>query len=246
MNHDAIAKALCGRYTRLSDASAYIESNLASHEDGGLLGAYVMEAGEGRYLVTDDGDTTFRAMTAGADITPARLKRYRKLAELQGLTLNTNGALSTSCDAQQLPYVLANFINAAGEIAALSVAHRPKDAERFEAIVASGLKATYPKSIIRRPKYNGISGHQISFPFGLRIARSNDAVIQPIASSAGKLLAHSVYEAGGKFKDVRGAHSDLRLIAVLENSEGVDWARKYFSDMADVVVYSGGPLQLVA
>jgi hypothetical protein len=55
-----------------------------------------------------------------------------------------------------------------------------------------------------------------------------------------------VYEAGGKFNDIRPARPDLRLIAVLEAAKGTGKAGRHFTDTADVVVYQGGPLALAA
>lgn len=248
MNHDLVAKALCGRYVRLSDTSGYLESNHITLDDGTLIGAYVVDAGNGHFLITDDGDTTFRATVAGADITGSRLKRYKDLAESHGVALVDGGRLSARCESpERLPFVLASFIDAAGEIAALSVKHRPKDQERFEALVGKGLAAAYRTGVSRRPTYTGLSGHQIVFPFALKLPDQLETIIQPVASKDGKLLWGNVYEAGGKFKDVRGARDDLRLVAVLEQSEGTDRARRYFADTADVVVYRGGePLKLVA
>jgi len=247
MNHDLIKHALCGRYTQLSDSSAYVESSLTSMEDGTLIGAYVTETGDGRFLITDDGDVVFRAAAAGAEITPARAKKYRELSDANGVTLRNDGVLAASCGPDELPFVLATFIATAGEISSLSVKHRPRDRTRFEAEVSAGLKEMYGAMYVkRRAKIVGISGQQVPFPFLLALPNKKAAIIQPVPSSDGKLIWHSVHEAGGKFKDVRGANRDVRLVAVLEASEGVDRARKYFSDMADVVVYSKGPLEIAA
>ena len=246
MNHDAIATALCGRYVRLAEGSGYLESNWAFPEDGTLIGVYILEGEHGRVRVTDDGDVTFNAAVAGANITKSQAKRYRVLAEGFGLTLGDDGILNTTCSLDELPYVVARYMQAAGAIAHASLKHRPKDDERFERIVGSLLVAKFGKRVTRRPEVTGISGHQLQFPFGLDLESSKPTLIQTISADDNKTKWKSVYETGGKFSDIRSARADLRLIAILEAAQGTEKAGRYFADAADVVVYDGGALSLAA
>ena len=92
----------------------------------------------------------------------------------------------------------------------------------------------------------GISGHQLRFPFGLDVNGSNPALIQTISADDDQTSWKLVYEAGGKFSDIRPARPDIRLIAVLESAKDTEKAGRYFADAADVVVYEGGSLALAA
>lgn len=246
MNHDAIATALCGRYVPLAEGSGYLESNWTFPHDGTLIGAYIMEAESGRVRITDEGDTVFNAAVAGADVTYSRAARYRALAEQFGLTFGDDGAITTTCSLDELPYAIARYMQAAGSIAQASLKHRPKDNERFERIVGTLLEAKFGNRVTRRPEVVGISGHQLRFPFGLDMAGPNPALIQTISADEDKTSWKSVYEAGGKFSDIRSARPTLRLIAILESATDTEKAGRYFADTADVVVYDGGPLLLAA
>jgi len=246
MNHDVIATALCGRYVKLADGSGYLESNWTFPNDGTLIGAYIVAAENGRVRITDDGDIIFNASAAGAHVTHNRAARYRALAEGFGLTLGSDGVMSATCSLDDLPYTVARYMQAAGAIAHASLKHRPKDNERFERIIGTLLEAKFGRRVTRRPEVVGISGHQLRFPFGLDLSGPNPALIQTISADDDKTSWKSVYEAGGKFSDIRSARPQLRLIAILESATDTEKAGRYFADAADVVVYNGGPLSLAA
>lgn len=247
MNHEFVAKALCGRYVKLAEGAGYLESNLTMPEDGALIGAYVRDLGNDEFLLTDDGDITFSAAVGGAEITRSRAKRYAEIAAAHGLEMAPDGTMRARCDAGQLAYILANFVQAAHEIAVLGVKHRPKDSTRFERLVGAALDSNYRGRIQRKPVVTGISGHQLQFPYGLDMETVKPVLIQPVAGDGdGRVSWKNVYEAGGKFADVRGARADVRLIAVMEDARDAAHARRYFADKADVVVYEGGDLALAA
>lgn len=246
MNHDAIATALCGRYVKLAESSGYLESNWSFPNDGTLIGAYVVAAEGGRVKITDDGDIVFNAAAAGADVTRARAARYRAMAESYGLALSDDGAIHTTCNLDELPHAVARYMQAAAAIAQASVKHRPKDDERFERIIGTLLEAQFGKRVVRRPEVTGISGHQLRFPFGLDMDGPAPSLIQTIAADDQQISWKSVYEGGGKFRDIQPARPDYRLIAILEAAKDTEQAGRYFADAADVVVYEGGPLLLAA
>lgn len=247
MNHELIAKALCGRYVQLAEGAGYLESHLAMPEDGALIGAYVRDLGGDQLLLTDDGDITFRMTVAGTEISRSRAKRYATIVAQHGMEMESNGTIRALCAPPQLAYTIANFVQAAYEIATLGVKHRPKDLTRFERVVGEALASAYHDRIQRKPVVTGISGHQLQFPFGLDMTSKKPTLIQPVAADAdGRIAWKSVYEAGGKFADVRGARDDIRLVAVMEEAEDAARARRYFADKADVIVYSGGDLAIAA
>ncbi len=246
MNHDAIATALCGRYVKLAETSGYLESNWAFPKDGTLIGAYILESDGGLVRITDDGDIVFNAAVAGAEVTRNRFTRYRTLAEEFGLTLGDDGVISTTCQIDELPFAIARYMQAVTAIAQASVKHRPKDTERFERIIGTLLEAKFGKRVTRRPEVIGISGHQLKFSFGLDLDSPNAALIQAISADDDETNWKVVYEAGGKFGDIRPARPNLRLIAILESAKDTEKAGRYFAGAADVVIYDGGELALAA
>jgi len=244
MNHDAIAHALCGNYTRLSDRTGYLESPMAFPSDGTLIGAYLVDAGNGRVHVTDDGDIAFHVAVAGAQLTSARMKSYRSVAESFGLLLGEDGAIAVTCSEGELADVLGRYMQAASALAHKGLRHRPRDDERFEKVVHGLLLARYGDRVTRRAEVVGLSGHQLRFPFAIEAAKGHIAYIQTVSADTDVIHWKAVYEAGGKFKDVRAARPDAPLIAVLEGARDADRASRFFADMATVVVYEGGPLDL--
>lgn len=246
MNHDAIATALCGRYVKLAENSGYLESNWTFPNDGTLIGAYIVAVEDGRLRITDDGDIVFNAAVAGADITRNRAARYRVMAESFGLTLGDDGVMSATCSVEDLPYAIARYMQAANAISQTSLKHRPKDDERFERIIGNLLEVQFGKRLTRRPDMVGISGHQLRFPFGLDLSGKKPTLIQTISADDGQTNWKSVYEAGGKFGDIRPVRQNARLVAVLESANDTEKAGRYFADSADVIVYSGGELAFAA
>jgi hypothetical protein len=246
MNHDAIATALCGRYVKLAENSGYLESNWTFPNDGTLIGAYIVAVEDGRLRITDDGDIVFNAAVAGAHITRNRAARYRVMAESFGLTLGDDGVMSAMCSVEDLPYAIARYMQAANVISQTSLKHRPKDDERFERIIGNLLEVQFGKRLTRRPDVIGISGHQLRLPFGLDLSGKKPTLIQTISADDGQTNWKSVYEAGGKFGDIRPALQNVRLVAVLESANDTEKAGRYFADSADVIVYSGGELAIAA
>lgn len=246
MNHDAIATALCGRYTKLAEGAGYLESNWAFPIDGTLIGAYIVESRGNRVRISDDGDIIFNAAVAGARITATRAARYRALAKEFGLAMDDDGAISATCSLDELPYAVARYVQGAAAIAQASLKHRPIDNERFERIIGTLLESQYGHRVTRRPEVTGISGHQLRFPFGLDLESHNPALIQTISADDEQTSWKSVYEAGGKFSDIRSARPDLRLVAILESAKDTEKAGRFFADTADVFVYDGKPLAIAA
>jgi hypothetical protein len=255
MNHDAVATALCGRYVKVAQSTGYLESVLAFPNDGALIGAYVVDAGEGRVRVTDDGDTLFNIARYATEVTRARRDTYREIARALGFALDDQGVISATCPTNALPHVMGCYMQAITAIADKAIKHRPKEADRFELLVGRLLEESYSERLQRRVVLTGLSGHQLQFPFGLSPALDASlnpqanrlAVVQPVAARDDQTINWTaVYETGGKFKDVRSARDNIRLIAVLENSKGADQASRFFADTADVAIYTGGPLLLAA
>jgi len=245
MNHDAISTALCGRYTKLSPTSGYLESIFPARGDGGLVGAYIIDAGRGSLLVTDDGDTLFDAVANCSVVTPGRTRSYKRLAETNGVKLTDEGALLVKAEEASLPAALSMYFRTVLAISDLAFKHRPSDTDRFIRTVGADL-AHFGKRLVSRPMMTGLSGHQLAFHFGIDIAREDAVMIQTIAAIDGGLKWGDVYETGGKFKDAKAARSHLRLVAVLEDARDADKASSFLADVADVHIYRGRPLALAA
>lgn len=246
MRHDALSTLLAADYTRLSDVSGYVRSPIAMHDDGTMIGAYVVEVAESRLRITDDAQILFHAMANGVAPTAGRGQQYQTIAAQCGMELSEDGELFVVCDENMAPYYMARFLEAADRISFLSVSHRVKPTGRFEKTVGDALDSYFAQRIGKRVSVPGASGHNLKFPFVLDESSSNPAVIQPVPATEGKLDWGNVYHAVGKFTDLknnRGYHT--RRIAVLEaaDDDTAQQAKAALSETASVVVYRN-PQQL--
>ena len=236
MNHDAVAKALCGRYIPLAESSGYLQTHIAMPENGSLIGAYVVDLGGGLLRVSDDGDILFNAAATGSELNRSRNQAYAAIAQYHGFNL-AGGNLEAVCGQDELPTVVGRFVQAACAMASLAVKHRPKDSSRFENLVGVALIARYGTRVKRRVDIQGISGHAVQFQFVLDVESPNATLIQTIAAEDGKLIWPQIWTTGGKFSDVRALRDDVRMVAVLEDANDVAHARRFFADKASVTVY---------
>lgn len=210
------------------------------HDDGTMIGAYVVDVPGRKLRITDDAQILFHAMANGVTATAARARQYQAIAEQCGLTLSEDGELHVVCDEQMASYYMARFLEAADRISFLSVSHRQKPTGRFEKTVGDALDTYFRKRVVKRISVTGASGHSLKFPFMLDENSANPVVIQPVSATDGKLDWGNVYHAVGKFTDLknnRGFHS--RRIAVLEAADDGDaqQAKAALSETARVVVY---------
>src|SRR5690606_11723203 len=112
MNHKALAEALCGRYVKLEEQAGYLESALSFPCDGALIGAYVVDAGDGRVRVTDDGDTLFNVARFGVKISNSKRNGYRTIATSLGFSLGNDGVITSTCASEVLPQVMGRYVQA--------------------------------------------------------------------------------------------------------------------------------------
>lgn len=246
MRHDALETLLSAEYTKLSDMSGYVRSPIAMHDDGTMIGAYVVDVPGDRVRITDDAQVLFHAMANGVAPNVNRGRQYQAIAEQCGIELSEDGELFIVCDEGMAPYYMARFLEAADRISFLSVSHRQKPTGRFEKTVGDALAAYFSQRVVRRISIPGASGHNLIFPFMLDENSSTPIVIQPVAATEGKLDWGNVYHAVGKFADLKNNRSfNSRRIAVLEAADDdvSQQAKAALSETASVIVYSS-PRQL--
>jgi len=240
MSYHSIAASLGGSYTKLSETSGYISSPLVMPEDGAMIGAYLVDAPGHRVRITDDADVLYRAMVHGVTSSPSRVKQVQAVAEGLGLQLSDDGELHVTCAVDDAPYFLARFLEAADRISYLSLGFRPKATSRFEKKVGEALEAAFKDRLVRQATVVGASGHLLRFPFMLNNQAGQGTVIQPVPARDGKLDWAGVYQAVGKFIDLKNNPvTAMRRIAVLEGMEdqGVEQAKAALADASSVIVF---------
>jgi hypothetical protein len=121
---------------------------------------------------------------------------------------------------------------------------KPKFAQaRFQAVVLAEFEAQLGvERIIREAKVQGASGHIIEFPFGFKRSDGLVSYVQPIALDGGKLSWATVYQAHGKFFDVKAASDINNRIAIIEAGAAKDEFGRvinFLSGAASVYTLSG-------
>lgn len=248
MRHDALGTLLAAEYTKLSDVSGYVRSPIAMHDDGTMIGAYVVDVPGNRLRITDDAQILLHAMANGVAPNSNRGRQYQSIAEQCGMELSEDGELFVICDERMASYYMARFLEAADRISFLSVSHRQKPTGRFEKTVGEALVAYFAQRVAKRVSVPGASGHNLMFPFMLDEHSSSPIVIQPVSANEGKLDWGNVYHAVGKFTDLKNNRSfQSRRIAVLEaaDDDASQQAKAALSETASVVVYAN-PHQLAS
>jgi len=240
MSYESLAHAIGGSFHRLSTTSGYISSPLVMPEDGTVIGAYVVDAPNHRIRITDDADVLYRASLNGMTHSASRVRQVQAIAEGLGLSLSNDGEIHVTCTEADAPYFLARFLEAADRIAFLCLGYRPKATTRFERKVGEVLQAVFQDHLVRAATLTGASGHVLRFPFMLNGSRERRTVIQPIAAKDGRVDWTNVYQALGKFIDLKSNPlANLQRIAVLEgiDDENVEQAKVALSDASSVIVY---------
>ncbi|WOB51016.1 DUF1828 domain-containing protein [Xanthomonas hydrangeae] len=240
MSYQTIAASIGGSYTRLSDVSGYINSPLVMPEDGTMIGAYLIDAPGNQVRITDDANVLYRASLHGVSASPSRSKQIQAVAESLGLALSEDGELHVTCAMADASFYLVRFLEAADRIAYLSLGFRPKGTSRFEHQVADALQEAFPHGVVRHATVTGASGHALRFPFMLEGYGEQPTVIQSVAAKDGKIDWGGVYQAVGKFIDLKNNPiSHLRRVTVLEGmrDQSVEQAKAALADASSVIVF---------
>lgn len=240
MSYETLAATIGGTYRQLSPISGFISSPLVMPEDGAMLGAYLIEAAGNRVRITDDANTLYRATLHGVSHSQARAKQIEEIAKRHGMTLSNDGEISVTCMRDDAPYFLARYLEAIDRISFHCLGYRPKASSRFEKRVGQVLEDVYRARLVRAVSLVGASGHPLKFPFMIGAEGTRKSVIQPVAAKEGKVDWAGVYQAVGKFIDLKNSGpSDIKRIAVLEGmeDENIEKAKVALADTATVIVF---------
>ena len=122
-------------------------------------------------------------------------------------------------------------------------AKRPEPTSGFERTIAKVLSEKYGSRLSRTPSAVGASGHELQFPLGLDIGKPGQQFIQPIAAKTdGSVNWRSVYQATGKFLDLKNNEIPGGRVVVIEsanNIESIHQAEVILQNAARVIEYTG-------
>lgn len=186
--------------------------------DGQRAAFYIAQPSDNTFYLTDGCETAVHAEQHGIVLTK---KRFDTLNSTSGVTLaqfDSEGSIVASGAIEDMPSALWDAVKLAMALSFKNEKWRPKfEQARFQAIVLAELEAQLGADrVLREIKANGASGHSVAFPIGVRRTDGLVSVIQPIALDGGKINWSLVYQAHGKFFDVKGASEVANRIAIIQ------------------------------
>lgn len=210
-------------------------------DDGEHLALFLEPLGGDQWLVTDHADTLMHASALGAKLTKARLDGIR--THFPDVELTDGGALRATATQTDLPGTVTAVLNTAIAISHAEARWLPKSGEeRFIQSVGRELQTVAGERLQRNVSVQGISGHQLEFPFVIDLPDSGRHYIQPVASGDEHIDWSNVYRAGGKMLDLKSAGADehQRIIVIedIPGDEELGKAITFLSVTTSVLLFS--------
>lgn len=210
-------------------------------DDGEHLGLFLEPLGGDQWLVTDHADTLMHASALGVKLTKPRLDGIR--SRFPDVKLTESGALRATATQTDLPGIVAAVLNTAIAISHAEGRWRPKSSEeRFNQLVGRELQTIVGERLQRNVSVQGISGHQLEFPFVIDLPDTGRHYFQPVASGGEHIDWGNVYRAGGKMLDLKSAGADehQRIIVIedIPGDEELGKAITFLSVTTSVLLFS--------
>lgn len=226
--------------------SLQVYAPLTLGQDGQHVSFYVMEDVPGRFYLTDAHSTIQHAIDQGARPSLPRLQKIAKTPGAHFARIALDGEITAEGSQSELKLALWDALRLAMAISDNEVNWLPKSRqERFATQVAKSLKAVLPPgSVVTKPKMTGSSGHQIEFPFGVRLPNGVVRAIQPIGTSDDhKVDWGYVYQSFGKLSDLKRAspkNADNRVVVMETGASQEEFGRAatVLSESARVILFA--------
>lgn len=197
-------------------------------EDGQHASFYVTEPADGQFALTDLGETAMHASSFGVELSAARLSALNATCGVRHASIRKDGAIYAEGNSNGLQAALWDALKLAMSLIFNLPKWSPKlDQMRFRALVEQVLLQTFGDDrLVRGIKATGISGHTVEFPFGFKVDDATLCYVEPIALIDGKIDWGHVYQAHGKFSDVKLADDGSARLAIFEDgAAGIEFGR---------------------
>lgn len=172
-------------------------------DDGSVIGVYIDQVSEDRYIITDDARTLFEMSSRGISISKQRVNQIKHRLAHQGIILNGQGEITTTASSGNLIQQMQQTIQAAiiTDTMGYDWYNLPRD--KFELTVKSAFKKqTFQQTLSFDNKIMGMSGHQITVPISLTGADiSNKQIFTAKTPEKGSWA--SAYGVLGKITDLQ-------------------------------------------
>jgi hypothetical protein len=212
--------------------------------NGQCAAFYIAQPSDDTFYLTDACETAVHAEQHGIVLSK---KRMQALNSTSGVTLaqfDAEGSIVASGPIDEMQSALWDAAKLAIALSFKTDKWKPKFAqEKFQATVLAEFEVQLgAERIIRDAKVQGASGHTIGFPIGVKLTNGLISFVQPIALESGKINWAMVYQAHGKFFDVKAASDVDNRIAIIEDGAAkLEFGRvaNFLSEAASVHTLSG-------
>lgn len=225
MNCQTLTNATQWHCTPVGHNAMLAHAPITLGADGQQASFYVLESWPGQFYLTDAHASVEHALSHGAKITPARLKKIAATPGARHASLSDDGEITAEGSTQHLSSALWDALRLSLAISNQEDAWQPQTRqERFARHLAQALKAHLPSgSVISKPKLHGISGHAMEFPLGLLLPQGGIRAVQPIGVSEQQGLDWGyIYQSYGKLMDLKKASADDYRNRVVVMQTGAD------------------------
>ena len=197
-----------------------IASPFTYGDDGACITFSIFQPSPNSFFLSDDGASIMQAAIFGTEMDKKKLLSLNQTAGVHYAQFAENGEIQASGSWQVLQFALFDAAKLALALSFRLPKWLPKfNQMRFRNLVESTLRRDIPaQNIVKDYKTTGISGHQLVFPFALTTPERN-VLIEPIALKDGKIDWASVYQAHGKFSDLKRLDTHNKRLAILEGDE---------------------------
>lgn len=204
---------------QIQDGITYISSPYTMGYDPETIGAYVLDKGDGKVYVTDDGNQLFTAQTHGLNLNKVKMQRMDDILTKYGISITSSGEVAGWCDKSNVNDFISRYLEASIRLSDEVWEMFTATPKTFEDVVGELLENELPKRIKRDAVFIGASGHQLSFPFVIDFGTPNQKVVQTISTKGKSLKWNLVLQSLGKLVELKSVDEEIKAFVVIENSE---------------------------
>ncbi|WP_454735460.1 DUF1828 domain-containing protein [Cupriavidus necator] len=189
-------------------------------DDGELAKFYLAQPSADSFYITDASDTARHVSAHGGRITKSRVDAVLQHHGVRHATIDGELAIVAQGRLIDMQEALWDAVKLALGLSSNTENWQPKFAQtKFKTLVYEALELELGKNrIVTEAKVVGASGNQIEFPFAVRREDSSLCYVQPIGLNRVRAIDWpAVYQAHGKFFDLKRASEISNRLAILES-----------------------------
>jgi hypothetical protein len=188
-------------------------------EDGQHAAFYIAQPSDTTFFLTDASETSMHAEHLGIEVSKSKFDALNKTCGVRFSKFDSEGSIVAEGPIEHLQFALWDAIKLAMALSFKTNSWRPKfDQTRFRDFVISELSAQIAmQRIITSAKVKGMSGHLFEFPIAVKLDSGDMCYVQPIALNNGSIDWPLIWQAHGKFFDLKALSDDNQRLAIVED-----------------------------